>query len=327
MRTTIRQIAKVAGVSPSTVSRVLSGRGAHLISPSTRERVLQVAKELEYQPNIAARSLVTGRTHTIALWLNEIYTSFHARVVQLIEDHLWQHGDDTLIRRVGRSLLASHAYTEHVDGILAHECPAYLDRVWKVFQRRGLPVVSAGAYVHTQVDYVAVDLFAGGLVAVRHLIQVGCRRIAYMVNAESCHVGDARRDAYDTAMREAGLPTEHIIVPDQRRVASSVVIREYVQNYGLPDGIFCHNDEMAIGVYHGLRRLGVHIPDDVALVGCDGIEDTEYLEVPLSTIRQPLEQMCQLACDLLYARLAEPNRETQGIVLQPELVMRESSLR
>lgn len=327
MRVTIRQIAKEAGVSASTVSRVLSGRGAHLISPATRERVLQVAQRLEYQPNLAARSLVTGRTHTVALWVNELYTSFHAQAVQLVQDTLWHCGYDTLIRCVGRLQASSLLHTGHVDGILAYECVPYLDGVWKSLQRRALPVVSMGAYYRTYTDYVGVDLYAGGLQAVRHLVQVGCRRIAYLVNAESCYVGEARRDAYDTAMREAGLPTEYILATDQLRASSSIAVREYVQANGLPDGIFCHNDEMAIGAYHGLRRLGVHVPGDVALVGCDGIEDTEYLEVPLSTVRQPLEQMCELACHLLFERMAQPYRERQGIVLQPELVVRESSLR
>lgn len=325
MRVTIKQVAEKAGVSPSTVSRVLSGRGAYLISPATRERVLETAQKLEYQPNFAARSLVTGRTHTIALWLNEVYTSFHARVIQLVEETLWQQGYETLIRSVRRSHTATTLRLGHVDGIFAYECVTYLDNVWRLLQRRSAPVVSMGAYFRTYADYVGVDLYNGSLQAVRHLLQGGCRRIAYLVNAESSPVGDARRDAYDAVMREAGLPTEYIIVPDQLRASCSTAIQQYVQDHGLPEGIFCHNDEMAIGTYHGLRRLGVCVPDDVALVGCDGIEDTEYLEVPLSTVRQPLEQMCRLACAFLFARIAEPDREKQGIVLQPELVIRESS--
>ncbi|MGQ9881965.1 MAG: LacI family DNA-binding transcriptional regulator [Armatimonadota bacterium] len=327
MRVTIKQIAEKAGVSPSTVSRVLSGRGAHLIAPATRERVLETAQKLEYLPNFAARSLVTGRTYTIALWLKEVYTSFHAWVVQLVEDALWQGGYETLTRCVGRSRTSSNVHLGHVDGILAYECPAYLDNAWRALQRRSAPVVSVGAYFRTYTDYVGVDLYNGGLQAVRHLFQEGCRRVAYLVNAESSHVGDARRDAYDAAMREAGLPVEYIIAPDQSRAASSQTVCEYVQTYGLPDGIFCHNDEMAIGTYHGLRQLGVRVPDDVAIVGCDGIEDTEYLEIPLSTVRQPLEQMCRLACEFLFARVVEPDREKQGIVLQPELVIRGSSRR
>lgn len=327
MRVTIKQIAQQAGVSVSTVSRVLGGRGAHLISAGTRERILEIAHRMEYQPNLAARSLATGRTCTVSLWLLRLYTSFHARVVQLVEENLWHRGYDTLILSVGHRRASPHPNVGRVDGVLAYECPAYLDGVWKSLQRRGLPVVSMGAYYITEVDYVGIDLYAGGLLAARHLVEMGCRRIAYLVNAESSHIGDSRRDAYDAVMREAGLPVEYIIVPDQSRAASSETAQEYVRTHGLPDGIFCHNDEMAIGAYSGLRQLGVQVPEDVALVGCDGIEDTEYLDVPLSTLRQPLEQMCRMACDLLFARIAEPKREKHGIVIQPELVVRASSTR
>lgn len=99
---TIKEIAEYVGVSPATVSRVLSGRGAHLISEATRQRVWQAAEELGYYPNLSARSLVTGRTGIVALWMSHLFTSFHARVVQLVEEHLHQQGYDTLIRCVCR---------------------------------------------------------------------------------------------------------------------------------------------------------------------------------------------------------------------------------
>ncbi len=327
MRTTVRKIAEEAGVSPSTVSRVLSGRGAHLISPATRERILAIAEQLEYTPNTAARSLVTGRTGLVALWMAQIYTRFHARVIQLVEETLVYHGYDVLIRHIG------FAHTQHrwnigsVDGILAYECSLYVDSIWKRLHRRMVPVVSMGAYYNKNVDHVGVDLHTAGVQAVRHLSDVGCRRIAYLVNAESNVAGDARRDAYDTVAQERGLLREYIVAADQSRSASSDAVQQYLREYGTPDGIFCHNDEMAIGAYHGLRQLGVHVPDEVALVGCDGIEDTEYLDVPLSTICQPLEEMCQVGWEMLCQRMSNPEREVHSVILQPRLLVRASSMR
>ncbi|MCS6950831.1 MAG: LacI family transcriptional regulator [bacterium] len=327
MSVTIKQIAQRVGVSPATVSRVLSGRGAHLISESTRQRVWQAAEELGYQPNLAARSLVTGRTGVVALWMSQLYTSFHARVVQLVEEHLHQQGYDTLIRCISHLSGTAWHGMGRVDGILAHEGAVHLPKVWRTLQRRRVPLVSMGAYVLTETDHVGIDLFHGAVQAVQHLLEVGCRRIAYLVNAESRYAGDARRDGYDHAMRAAGLAPECIIAPDQSRAEASLAVRRYVQEFGLPHGIFCHNDEMAIGAYHGLRLLGVHLPDEVALVGCDGIEDTEYLDVPLTTIRQPLEEMCQLAVQFLQKRLAEPQIERQSAWLRPKLVVRASTQR
>jgi DNA-binding LacI/PurR family transcriptional regulator len=194
-------------------------------------------------------------------------------------------------------------------------------------RRRQVPVVSMGAYYLTEVDHVGVDLYAGAMQAVQHLIEQGCRRVAYLVNAESRHPGDARRDAYDMVMREASLSREYIVSVDQSRQAAGAAVAAYVEQFGLPDGIFCHNDEMALGAYRRLRLLGVRVPEDVALVGCDGIEDTEYLEVPLTTIRQPLEEMCGLACEFLHRRMAQPDIPLQSVVLLPQLVVRGSSLR
>ncbi|MCS6829814.1 MAG: LacI family transcriptional regulator [bacterium] len=325
MSVTIKQIAKYVGVSPATVSRVLSGRGAHLISEATRQRVWQAAQELGYQPNLAARSLVTGRTGIVALWMHELFTSFHARVVQLVEDHLHQRGYDTLIRCVSRLPKAAWHGLGRVDGILAHEGATYLSDAWRPLQRRGVPLVSMGAYALAETDHVRIDLYRGATQAVQHLLEAGCRRIAYLVNAEARYVGEPRRDGYDRTLSAAGLTPEYIVATDQSRAASSLAVRCHMQERGLPDGIFCHNDEMAIGAYHGLRLRGVRIPDDVALVGCDGIEDTEYLDVPLTTIRQPLEEMCQLAVEFLKKRIAEPHAERQSALLQPVLVIRAST--
>jgi LacI family transcriptional regulator len=327
MSVTIKQIAEHLGVSPATVSRVLSGRGAHLISETTRQRVWQAARELGYHPNLAARSLVTGRTGIVALWMNELFTSFHARVVYLVEDNLRQQGYDTLIRCISHLSGSAWHGTGRVDGILAHEGAVYLQKMWKPLQRRGVPLVSMGAYVLTETDHVRIDLYSGAIQATQHLLEAGCRRIAYLVNAESRYVGEPRRDGYHRVVSEAGVTAEYIVATDQSRAASSMAVRRYVQECGLPDGIFCHNDEMAVGAYQGLRLLGVHIPDEVALVGCDGIEDTEYLDVPITTICQPLEEMCQIAVQFLQKRIAEPHTERQSALLQPTLVVRASTQR
>ncbi len=327
MRVTIRKIAEEAGVSPSTVSRVLSGSGAHLISQETRKRVLEAAERLEYSPNLAARSLVTGRTRMVALWMPFVRTSLHARVIQMVEESLRESGYRTLMQQVAHLPPGTRPELGDVDGIIAWECPVYLQSVSHYLQKRGTPFVGMGAFYWEGADRVGVDLYAGGQMATRHLLESGCRRVAYLANTNSCYGRDARRAGYNKVIQEAGLPPEYIEVPDQSRSASSHTIQEYVRTYGLPDGIFCHNDEMAIGTYHGLRKLGVRVPDDVALIGCDGIEDTEYLEVPLSTLRQPLEEMCQQAWQMLRHRMNHPDAEVQSALLQPQLVVRTSSLR
>jgi len=327
MKVTIKQIAECVGVSPSTVSRVLSGRGERLISEQTRQRVLRAAEELGYQPHLAARSLVTGRTGTVALWMYHLYTAFHAQVVHLVETALWRSGYEMLIRQVGHQSEPPRHGWGRVDGIIGFECVGALRFVQKHSRRRPVPVVSMGAYYLADVDHVGVDLYTGAVQAVQHLIEQGCHRVAYLVNAESRHPGDARRDAYDAVMQEAGLRREYIVCGGQSRAGPAAAVAADGGQVGLPGAIFLPHWQMAVGAGRSSLLLGGGGSDGGALVGCDGIEDTEYLEVPLSTIRQPLEEMCQLACQFLQRRMAQPDIPLQSAVLLPQLVVRESSLR
>ncbi len=327
MAVTLKHLAQQLGLSVSTVSRVLSGSRDTVIAVSTARRVRALAEELGYQPNRSARALVTGRSCAVALWMNDLYSSFHALVAHLVYERLHGAGYEVLVRCMEQVPQVVRLGSGHVDGILAHDCAGALAMYLRHRARRAMPIVSMGGYVVRSVDHVEIDLYAGAVEAVQHLVDVGCRRIAYLVNAESRQQGDGRRDGYDAAMREHGLTPEYIISVDQARASAREAVRHHVAANGLPDGLFCHNDEMAIGAYRGLCDLGIRVPQDVALVGCDGIEDTEYLEVPITTIRQPLELMCDRAWNLLKRRMAEPDAEPEGIVLRPELAIRASTRR
>jgi LacI family transcriptional regulator len=156
-----------------------------------------------------------------------------------------------------------------------------------------------------------------------HLIGSGRRRIAHVSNVLT-RGADARHDTYLDSMAEAGLKPE-VIGGFEDRASARKRIREYCLEFGMPDALFCHNDDVAMGVYRGLLDLGARVPDDVALVGCDGIEDGEYLEVPLTTIVQPIEEMCRIAFQLLERRIQDPASQLQQIDLYPQLVVRQSS--
>lgn len=327
MAVTAKEIAEYTGVSVSTVSRVLNGRGTDFISDATRQRVLKAAQELGYRPNRAARALVTGRTHTIALWMYSLHSSFHARVVDLVEKELHRYRYDCLIYSF--DYLQDHLppTNGYVDGILAHECIHRVRQFIGSPQKDSIPLVNMGSYYLTQVDHVGIDLGQGVREAMLHLLQVGCRRIAYLVNASSHHPGEVRGETYRNIMAQAGLEAEYIIAVDQTRYASLHAVQEYIAQHGCPDGIFCHNDQMAMGAYRALRENGYRIPDDVALVGCDGIEEIEFLDTPLSTIVQPLPQMCQIAWQFLQRRIEQPHLPTQSVILAPKLVIRQSSQR
>lgn len=323
MHVTAKQIANHLGISPSTVSRVLNGRGAEFISEATRQRVLEAAREMGYRPHHAARALVTGRTQTIALWMYALSTSFHAHVAHLIQEIVYRNGYHSLIVPADYLNVSTYPADGQVDGIIAHEC---VDRVRTFLQTGGsTPLVSIGSYYVTECDHVGIDLFAGTAEALYHLLDSGRRRIAYLVNASSYHAGEPRGEAYRFVMEQAGLPVEVVRTVDQSRRQTYEGVNQYLQQHGLPDAIFCHNDQMAMACYKCLRDLGARVPDDVALVGCDGMEETEFWETPLSTIVQPLAEMCHLAWLFLQRRLEQPELPVQRAVLKPHLVVRESS--
>lgn len=323
MRVTAKQIAEHLGISASTVSRVLNGREGKFISETTRQRVLEVAREMGYRPHHAARALVTGRTQTIALWMYSLQTSFHAHVAHLMQRILYRHSYHSLIVPVDYLDASSYSAEGHVDGIIAHEC---VDCVRSFLQASGrTPLVSIGSYYVTDCDHVGIDLFTGVVEAMQHLLDTGRRRVAYLVNVSSYHAGEPRGEAYRFVMQRAGLPLEVIASEDQSRWQTYNAVKRHLQQHGMPEAIFSHNDHMAIACYKCLRDLGLRVPDDVALVGCDGIEETEFLETPLSTIVQPLEEMCHLTWLFLQRRLQQPDLPVQRAVLRPRLALRASS--
>lgn len=321
-RITIRDIARSLNLSHTTVSRVLNGQGGSFISEATRERVLAAVREMNYQPNRAARALATGRSHILSMWVGDLFHPYFVNVMHHMGEQLDRHRYELMIYRVRNGAPSPSTWTP--DGILALDEPAlvsdYLDS-----GSDHPPLVSMGPYYVERTDFVGVDLYAGTEAAVQHLLSQGRRQVAYLVSAFGNHVGDARYDAYTAVMRGYGLPPEYIVSPDNSRALARKVMYAQVERHGHPDGLFCFSDDMALGAYRALCDLGIRVPDDTAMVGCDGIEDTEYLEVPLSTVEIPFSDLCAQAYTFLNRRIEDPALPLQRAVLTPHLVIRASS--
>jgi len=333
MRVTISDIAQKAKVSTATVSYVMNGRDSKSITGKTRRRVLKAAEEMGYVPNRFARSLVTGRTQIIALWGFQIHPSYYAKAIRhtslkLRKDHYDVHlietNDDYQPQWAGRVLASSP-----VDGVLAFDSPRFVEAYLKSHRHLPKPIVSVGGSWSEKTDFVGVDLFSGTVEAVEHLLGLGRSRVAYLLPRGKNRRGEPRREGYLAAMRRAKQAAELIVVDSPMygvcRASVRAGVRDYVKANGCPGAIFCFNDEAAISAYRGLRDLSLRIPDEVAIVGCDGIEETEYFDVPLSTVALPTERMCELAWEFLQKRMAEPDAPPQRKVFKPELLVRESS--
>lgn len=327
-RATIKDIAARVGVSATVVSQVLRGVQGSMVSATTRQRILDAARELGYRPNRQAQALVGGKTYTVAIWKHGLYSPFHSWVIHQCAQCAYADGYEVIVRdfaSVREDALWVHL--SGVDGILAHDCPVHVRMLLQQYPRARLPIVSMGVFYVTECDHVGIDLYPAAREAMQHLITAGCRRIAYMTLGPGQSSGEPRYEAYMSVMQETGLQPEFIALYDAPRTEARRILRDYFQAQGLPDGIFCHNDDAAITCLRAVYDMGARVPDDVALVGCDGIEETQYTFPELSTIVQPIEEMCQQAWGLLKQRLEQPDKEVEAIVLPARFEARGSSLR
>ncbi len=330
-RPTRDDVARAAGVSGWTVSNVLNGHASSSIREETRVRVLAAAEQIGYRPNNSARALVTGRFSTIGFWMCFDYSQHRAHVLHLMQQQMKSSGFEIVIRDIEREMDSdpnfSKTFQLPVDGIIAFDTPTAATAFSRISPSQSIPFVSMGGYWAEDRDFVGVDLHAGTVDAIEHLIQTGRRRIVYLVpRTDKNWPGDVRMSAYETTMREAGLEPQCLWLPDLALSTVRKVVRDALGTApDSADALFCHNDDVAFGAYRALNDLGIRVGHDVALVGCDGIEETDYLACPLTTIAQPIAEMCHLAWEFLHQRIKDPDCSLQQRILKPELLIREST--
>lgn len=327
---TLRDVALHCSVSPMTVSFVLNNKPGE-VGAATRDRVLKAASELGYRPNRTAQALATGRSRSITLWMKTVFPSYSAQIIHHIREqmagtdmnlNIWDMPSFGKTKAESRD---SHVPQWQADGIIAVEAKPWVDYVTAHGSGLTCPIVSLGSECSHAADYVELDLAMGTRQAISHLVETGRTRIAYVLPERADRMGDARRDAYCETIRHASLTEEFIIAPASSPLSGYSTLKDRLSDGHLPDAIFCYNDELAIGVNRALREFGIRVPEDVALVGCDGIDETEYQHPALSTIVLPLEAMCQIGWEFLKNRLLNPAAPPQTATLPTHLLVRESS--
>lgn len=328
---TMSDLAKLAGVHSRTVSDALKGTGR--VAPATREKVLRIARELNYVPNAAARALVTGRasrTGTAAVLNGPMNELFYANIVHRLEPHLRASGCEMMLLHTGREVkdLVRATQMSLVDGVIMID----VNDLAKEFLRLGgnsfQPCVFIGTSSHQSVDHIQLDLRPAVEEALRLMLDAGRERVAYVVNDrdEFTH-HEVRMRAYLDVMEEAGRAPEFIDV-DTRALSEERIqsIRAYIEANGCPDALLCQNDETAIHAYRAVIGSGRRLPQDVLLVGCDGLPYMEFFEPPLSTIALPMEEVCATAVRFLQRRMADPSLPMQQMTVQGRLIERKSLL-
>lgn len=321
------QIASKLGVSRQLVTFALAGYPQ--VAKESRERIVAAALEMGYRPNPHARALRLKKTGIIALWIPDQISTHYTHVSRELSRLVKAAGLELIVSEVGVSDMKQIWSHVPVDGIVAVDASKAVQVELDALATRAVPLVSVGTYCSEGTDHVQVDLAAGTRDVMAHLIGSGFRRIAHATFVRKSLAGESRRLGYVKAMSDANLKTEFIYYPltERQRPITRQLIQEYVNENGAPEAIFCHSDDAALGIYRGLCDAGISVPREVALIGCDGIEDTEYLECPLTTLVQPVAEMCATAWNFLQQRLEDRTRPAQHAVLSPKLAIRQSTHR
>lgn len=332
-RPTIKTVAARAGVGRTTVSRVVNG--SDLVSAEVRTRVLEAIKELNYVPNSVARGLVTNRTDAVALVIPESESRlgsepFFAALIRGVSGALTETRTQLqlmLVRdQAERDQLTESVATRRVDGVLLVSVHAD-DRLPGMLEEMGLPTVLAGRRdADEQLSYVDSDNAGGALVAVRHLLHSGRRRIATITGPHDMDVGRSRLAGWRDAHGEAGLTADELLVEtgDFTEESGSRAMSSLLERAPDLDAVFAASDLMAVGALAELRRRGRRVPEDVAVVGFEDSVLARHTNPPLTTVRQPVEELGRTMVRILtdITRNGAPRRQ---VTLPTELVVRESS--
>jgi LacI family transcriptional regulator len=293
---------------------------------------MEAARKLGYLPNSAARALNSGRTGLVGFWMSLEYSAYRGEVLDCMRSIL--HGTEVAlaVTDVDEEYNLAHSFDRAlrvpVDGILAFDTSASVAAFAKQSDRLApmIPFVSMGAYWSEERSFVGIDLRKGADKAMEHLIAAGRRSIAYVAPWTSDLIDSGPRfEAYRDAMNAAELPHRTIGVTATTYGAIKQVFDELVDSQDLPEALLCMNDEAAIAVSSILLSRGIRVGQDVAIVGFNGIEETAYCPVPITTVVQPIKEMCMLAWQFLEAQMADPAAPLQQRILVPELVVRDST--
>jgi len=334
-RATSKDVSELAGVSRTTVSFVLNDVQDVHISSETRRRVLEAARELNYHPNAAARSLARQQAGVIGLILCQssehiVADPFLPGLILGLGAIPREHGFHFLIHPIEDFNLPT-AYddlfhTRRIDGAIISG-PRCDDQHLRRLLEDDFPVVLHGRLVDVETYCVDVDNVSGAMSATQHLIGLGYRRIALITNAPSQYMSSAdRRHGYQMALEAAGLPYDESLVRDARFTADSgyEAMNDLLDSGVLPDALFVASDLVAMGAMLAIRERGLSVPGDIGLVGFDDVPLSAYVDPPLTTVRLPTYELGWHLGDLLI-RLIHGNAPLQkAVLLETELVIRES---
>jgi len=334
MAVRLKDIALDLGVSVVTVSKAL--RGNPDIGEATRRRVLKRMRELDYQPNMMARGLASGRTHTVGLVVPDLVHPFFAEFAKSLSGVLRNskralilassEEDPEIERQEIRTLLS-----RGVDVLLIASCQANLRNFYKLGDVRTPYLLFDRSFPHLAAHFVGSDDVQVGEIATRHLIDIGKKRIAH-IGGKNTSPAFQRLRGYRNALEANSLPApESVVVVCERTEESGdrvgyEAMRQLLQLSPRPDAVFCYNDLTALGAIEATLDAGLRVPQDIAFIGCGNLRYANYLRVPLSSIDHGTAELGRIAGEFALELSAKPEQEPRSVLVPPRLVARDSTV-
>lgn len=326
---TIFDVADEAGVSYSTVSRVVNNKSN--VNPETRERVLRAMAQLGYVGNVPARSLAGGTSRVVGLLVDNLNTSYMGEIIRGIDEALEAHNYNLMLYTTHRRKTKESAYVTKLtrnfaDGlllILPRNENAYLETL---HQRRFPHVLIDYQGYNQNVPSIITTNRKGAYDAVSYLLELGHRRIGFITGTIEFGCAQERLAGYQAALRDHGIALDPDLVceGDFLQPQGYRCTQQLLSLQEPPTALFVSNDVMAFGAMEAARVHGLHIPTDLSIIGFDDIPQAAHVHPGLTTVRQPLEEMGRKAAELLLRYITNPRAEVERIELPTELILRDS---
>ncbi|WP_394927583.1 LacI family DNA-binding transcriptional regulator [uncultured Robinsoniella sp.] len=330
--TTIKDVARVAQVSVGTASMALNSKPG--VNEETRERVLKIAQQLNYKPNPYARYLTRKKTNIIGLVVTDITNPFFGNMIDIIQQDLGSHGYDIMLGISRGSITEEKKIIQkfidmHVDGVIAVPSHNFTSDTlhYQELQKLNIPLCFITSYYPgIEAPCVMTDLSEGSYRLTKYLLENGHQSIVYLVGNLAAPVSNLRVDGYISAFRDAHLTyqPEWIVTADVT-LQGGYSATEQILSQFKPDAIITVNDFMAMGVLKSLKEHHILVPQDISVAGYDDLIYSSMLETPLTTVKQPLEQICQRTVSIFLKQLTDLETVTEKFLLKPSLIIRSSS--
>lgn len=335
MRSTIRDVAALANVSVGTVSMVLNG--SDKITEQTAKKVMDAVAKVNYRRNPHARSLSSSRSYTIGLAMTDLTNPFFGMMVGHLQREIDRHGYSLILGMTKNSVEQEKKLIEKfldagVDGVLivpAHERNPELSHIYQLISHRMPFAYVSTYYTGTKGSCVMTDLAKGSYDLTKYLLDMNHKNIAFISGYRELVLSDQRIKGFIRAHRDRGIEIRYDqILETEPDFQSGYDAARRVFERFRPDAIMTINDVMSMGVMAYLHEINMRVPEDISVAGYDDLLFSSMLETPLTTVRQPIKEMCRQAVDMLFGAIEEDDgcrAEAKRVLLEPELMIRKST--